>query len=214
MFQDRRDAGRRLAALLLGYSDQNPIVLALPRGGVPVAQQVAETLGAPLDVVIVRKIGVPGQRELAMGAVADIGQSVTVRNEAIIRMAQVSERQFDEVCASELAEARRRRKLYIGGRPRPRLKDRTVIVVDDGIATGASMLAALKAVRKEHPRRLVLAVPVAASTTLETLRDEADDTVCVEERDDLHAIGLYYEDFDQVSDDEVIAALGSVSAPP
>lgn len=212
VFQDRRDAGRRLAALLRDYADQEPVILALPRGGVPVAQQVAIALGAPLDVVVVRKLGVPGQSELAMGAVAEAARPVTIRNELIIRMADVTAAEFDAVRAAELAEAHRRRDLYIGRRPRPNLKNRTVIVVDDGIATGASVRAALRTIREQQPRRLVLAVPVAANATLETLRHEVDDIVCVDMRDDLGAIGVYYEDFAQVSDEEVIAALGSVSA--
>lgn len=212
MFSDRRDAGRRLARLLRDYADEKPVVLALPRGGVPVAAPVAIAFGAPLDVVVVRKLGVPGQPELAMGAVVEAGRPVTIRNEAIIRVAHVSEVEFDEVRAAELAEARRRRELYVGRGRRLSLKGRAVIVIDDGIATGASMRAAVKAVRKQQPARLVVAVPVAARTSLEALRGEVDDIVCVDVRDDLRAIGVYYDDFEQVSDDEVIAALRSVNA--
>ena len=212
MFSDRRDAGRRLARLLRDYADEKPVVLALPRGGVPVAAPVAIAFGAPLDVVVVRKLGVPGQPELAMGAVVEAGRPVTIRNEAIIRVAHVSEAEFDEVRASELAEAQRRRELYVGRGRRLSLKGRAVIVIDDGIATGASMRAAVKAVRKQQPARLVVAVPVAARTSLEALRGEVDDIVCVDVRDDLRAIGVYYDDFEQVSDDEVIAALRSVNA--
>lgn len=212
MFSDRRDAGRRLARLLRDHADEKPVVLALPRGGVPVAAPVAIAFGAPLDVVVVRKLGVPGQPELAMGAVVEAGRPVTIRNEAIIRVAHVSEVEFDEVRAAELAEARRRRELYVGRGRRLSLKGRAVIVIDDGIATGASMRAAVKAVRKQQPARLVVAVPVAARTSLEALRGEVDDIVCVDVRDDLRAIGVYYDDFEQVSDDEVIAALRSVNA--
>lgn len=212
MFSDRRDAGRRLARLLRDYADEKPVVLALPRGGVPVAAPVAIAFGAPLDVVVVRKLGVPGQPELAMGAVVEAGRPVTIRNEAIIRVAHVSEAEFDEVRAAELAEAQRRRELYVGRGRRLSLKGRAVIVIDDGIATGASMRAAVKAVRKQQPARLVVAVPVAARTSLEALRGEVDDIVCVDVRDDLRAIGVYYDDFEQVSDDEVIAALRSVNA--
>lgn len=212
MFSDRRDAGRRLARLLRDYADEKPVVLALPRGGVPVAAPVAIAFGAPLDVVVVRKLGVPGQPELAMGAVVEAGRPVTIRNEAIIRVAHVSEVEFDEVRAAELAEAQRRRELYVGRGRRLSLKGRAVIVIDDGIATGASMRAAVKAVRKQQPARLVVAVPVAARTSLEALRGEVDDIVCVDVRDDLRAIGVYYDDFEQVSDDEVIAALRSVNA--
>jgi len=212
VFSDRRDAGRRLARLLRDYADEKPVVLALPRGGVPVAAPVAIAFGAPLDVVVVRKLGVPGQPELAMGAVVEAGRPVTIRNEAIIRVAHVSEAEFDEVRASELAEAQRRRELYVGRGRRLSLKGRAVIVIDDGIATGASMRAAVKAVRKQQPARLVVAVPVAARTSLAALRGEVDDIVCVDVRDDLRAIGVYYDDFEQVSDDEVIAALRSVNA--
>ena len=212
MFSDRRDAGRRLARLLRDYADEKPVVLALPRGGVPVAAPVAIAFGAPLDVVVVRKLGVPGQPELAMGAVVEAGRPVTIRNEAIIRVAHVSEAEFDEVRASELAEAQRRRELYVGRGRRLSLKGRAVIVIDDGIATGASMRAAVKAVRKQQPARLVVAVPVAARTSLEALRGEVDDIVCVDIRDDLRAIGVYYDDFEQVSDDGVMAALRSVNA--
>jgi len=212
VFSDRRDAGRRLARLLRDYADEKPVVLALPRGGVPVAAPVAIAFGAPLDVVVVRKLGVPGQPELAMGAVVEAGRPVTIRNEAIIRVAHVSEVEFDEVRAAELAEAQRRRELYVGRGRRLSLKGRAVIVIDDGIATGASMRAAVKAVRKQQPARLVVAVPVAARTSLEALREEVDDIVCVDVRDDLRAIGVYYDDFEQVSDDEVIAALRSVNA--
>ena len=212
MFSDRRDAGRRLARLLRDYAGEKPVVLALPRGGVPVAAPVAIAFGAPLDVVVVRKLGVPGQPELAMGAVVEAGRAVTIRNEAIIRVAHVSEAEFDEVRAAELAEAQRRRELYVGRGRRLSLKGRAVIVIDDGIATGASMRAAVKAVRKQQPARLVVAVPVAARTSLEALRGEVDDIVCVDVRDDLRAIGVYYDDFEQVSDDEVIAALRSVNA--
>jgi len=212
VFSDRRDAGRRLARLLRDYADEKPVVLALPRGGVPVAAPVAIAFGAPLDVVVVRKLGVPGQPELAMGAVVEAGRPVTIRNEAIIRVAHVSEAEFDEVRAAELAEAQRRRELYVGRGRRLSLKGRAVIVIDDGIATGASMRAAVKAVRKQQPARLVVAVPVAARTSLEALRGEVDDIVCVDIRDELRAIGVYYDDFEQVSDDEVIAALRSVNA--
>jgi len=212
VFSDRRDAGRRLARLLRDHADEKPVVLALPRGGVPVAAPVAIAFGAPLDVVVVRKLGVPGQPELAMGAVVEAGRPVTIRNEAIIRVAHVSEVEFDEVRAAELAEAQRRRELYVGRGRRLSLKGRAVIVIDDGIATGASMRAAVKAVRKQQPARLVVAVPVAARTSLEALRGEVDDIVCVDVRDDLRAIGVYYDDFEQVSDDEVIAALRSVNA--
>jgi predicted phosphoribosyltransferase len=179
-FENRSAAGRRLAAALAGYRQRAPVVLALPRGGVPVAAEVAAALGAPLDLVLVRKIGVPGQPELAMGAVADGAKPVTVRNDGVIRYAGVSEEEFNAVRDTELAEIERRRKNYLGGRVPVNVAGRTVIVIDDGIATGATTRTALRALRAQGPKELVLAVPVAAKDTLEELREEADTIVCLE----------------------------------
>jgi putative phosphoribosyl transferase len=206
-FRDRYDAGRRLARALLRYKDQNAVVFALPRGGVPVGAIIAEALRAALDLVLVRKIGVPYQPELAMGAIADGGEAVAVRNEDVIRLAGVSEEEFERVCAKERAEIERRRRLYLGDRPRPEPRGRPAIVVDDGVATGATTRAALRAVRALHPSRLALAVPVAPLDALETLRDEADEIVCLESYRDFGAIGFFYADFRQVDDAEVIEAL-------
>jgi putative phosphoribosyl transferase len=206
-FTDRAEAGRKLAAALAAYKDERPVVLALPRGGVPVAAPIAAAFAAPLDLVLVRKIGVPSQPELAMGAVVDGAQPLVVRNENVIGLTGVSEAEFAAVRDRELNEIERRRKLYLGDRPRPELKDRTVIVVDDGIATGATTRAALRAVRGRQPRKLVLAVPVAPTSTLNELRDEADAIVCLEDYEDFGAIGLFYSDFNQVADTEVIATL-------
>ena len=211
-FQDRRDAGRQLAAALARYAAENPIVLALPRGGVPVAAEVAKVLHAPLGLLIVRKIGLPQQPELAMGALVDGDPPLVVRNPAVINAAGVSRAQFDKVSDRERIEARRRRDRYLGHRLAPDLAGRVVIVVDDGIATGASMRAALKATRIGKPQRIILAVPVAARDTLEALRAEADDIVCLEAPTDLGAVGLYYADFDQVTDGEVVAALRRASS--
>lgn len=199
-FSDRTDAGQQLAKALAHYRQDKPVVLALPRGGVPVAAEIATALGAPLDLVLVRKIGVPYQPELAAGAVVDGGSPVVVRNEDIIRLAGVSEADFAAIRDRELAEIERRRKLYLGDRAHPALKDRTVIVVDDGIATGATTRAALRAIRTRKPRKLVLAVPVAPTSTLAELRDEADDIVCLEDHENFGAIGLFYADFSQVAD--------------
>ena len=211
-FQDRRDAGRQLAVALASHIAEEPIVLALPRGGVPVAAEVAKLLHAPLNLLIVRKIGLPQQPELAMGALVEGEPPLVVRNQAVIDAAGVSKAQFDKVRDHELVEARRRRSRYLGHRPAPKLAGRVVIVVDDGIATGASMRAALKAARVGEPRRIILAVPVAARDTIEALRAEADDIVCLETPPDLGAIGLYYANFDQVTDEEVVAALQSASS--
>jgi putative phosphoribosyl transferase len=210
-FRDRSDAGRRLAEALAGYRDQAPVVLALPRGGVPVAAEVAAALGAPLDVLLVRKIGVPFEPELAMGAVAEGTPPVIVRNERVIRAARVAEADFDAVRAREEAEIVRRQRLYRPGRPPPAVAGRTVILIDDGIATGATAEAALRALRARGAKTLVLAVPVAAAESLESLRRFADATVCVESPESLDAIGFWYDDFHQVPDREVIALLSRFS---
>ena len=207
LFQDRTDAGRRLARALVKYMAHRPVVLALPRGGVPVAAEVATALDAPLDLVLVRKIGVPTQPELAMGAVTDGENATIIRNSEIIEFCGVHEREFDAVCNEELAEIERRRERYLGDRARAEVKGEVVIVVDDGIATGATILAAVRAVRERKPKELVLAVPVAPLDTIEKLRAEVDDIVCLETPGDLGAIGYFYRDFHQVSDEEVIATL-------
>lgn len=206
-FQDRIDAGRRLARALLNYKSRQPVILALPRGGVPVAAEVAKGLDAPLDLLLVRKIGVPSQPELAMGAVVDGKEPIVVRNQDIIELAGVSERAFEAVCKEELAEIERRRERYLGSRARSVLKGQVAILVDDGIATGATTLAAVKALRTQEPKELVLAIPVAPPETLQKLRAEVDAIVCLETPDSLGAIGYYYRDFRQTGDDEVIATL-------
>jgi len=206
-FSDRADAGRQLAKALARYKSQKPIVLALPRGGVPVAAEIARALDAPLDLVLVRKIGVPDQPELAAGAVVDGATPIVVRNESIIRFAGISDAEFAAVRDRELAEIERRRKLYLGDRRHSELKGRTVIVVDDGIATGATTRAALNAIRTRKPRKLVLAVPVAPTSTLAELEGKADDIVCLEDHEEFGAIGLFYADFSQVADATVTALL-------
>lgn len=211
-FADRADAGRRLAKALARYKAEQPVLLALPRGGVPVAAEVAAALAAPLDLILVRKIGLPFQPELAMGAVVDGGKPITVRNDYVIRQAGVSEAEFLAICDHELAEIERRRTRYVGERPRAEVAGRAAIVIDDGIATGATTRAALRATRMRHPKRLVLAVPVAPTGTLEELRDEADEIVCLEDYEPFGAIGLFYENFQQVSDEEVIAILARFPA--
>jgi putative phosphoribosyl transferase len=206
-FRDRSDAGRRLASELVRYKDQRPVVLALPRGGVPVAAEIAAALEAPLDLVLVRKIGVPYQPELAMGAVVDGGAPIIVRNEDVLALAGVEEADFKAVCERELGEIERRSQRYLGRRERPDIAGRTAIVVDDGIATGATTRAALQATRQRAPNILVLAVPVAPSDTLVAMRDEADEIVCLEHHAAFGAIGYYYADFSQISDEEVVDLL-------
>jgi len=215
-FRNREEAGRKLAARLLKYKGEEAVVFALPRGGAPVAAPIATALDAPLDLVLVRKIGVPFQPELAMGAVADGGEPLTIRNEDVIEMAGVSEGEFEAVRQRELDEIERRRRLYIGLRPRPEVEGRVAIVVDDGVATGATMRAALRAVRARRPKKLVLATPVAPPSTLASLSAEADETICLETHEDFGAIGYFYADFHQISDGEVISILDRLGAkePP
>lgn len=207
LFQNRTDAGRQLARALTEYKARHPVVLALPRGGVPVAAEVASALDAPLDLVLVRKIGVPFQPELAMGAVTDGAEPAIVRNSEIIEMCGINPVEFDAVCKEELAEIERRRKRYLGDRARAEVTGQVVIIVDDGIATGATTLAAIRAVRSRKPGELVLAVPVAPLETVKKLHAEVDAIVCLHTPEELGAIGYFYRDFRQVDDEEVVATL-------
>jgi len=206
-FVDRSEAGRKLAKSLAHYRDQQPAILALPRGGVPVAAEVAAMLGAPLDLVLVRKIGVPFQPELAMGAVVDGSVPIIVRNDDVIALAGIDDAEFQAVCDSELAEIERRRQLYLGGRERSDVGGKTAIVIDDGVATGATTRAALRAVRMRNPKKLILAVPVAPTDSLAALRGDADEVICLEDHEPFEAIGAYYADFSQVADKTVIKLL-------
>lgn len=207
LFRDRAEAGRRLAQALLPYANEHPVILALPRGGVPVAAEVAAALHAPLDLILVRKIGVPGQEELAMGAVVDGSAPLIVCNEDIIRLANITEETFAAVRDRECAEIERRRQRYVGTRPRIDITQRVTIVIDDGIATGASARAGLQALRLQQPKMLILAVPVGAVETIEAMKADADAVICIEKEEALGAIGLYYADFRQITDDEVVAIL-------
>ena len=206
-FRDRSDAGRRLARALSAYRGRNAVVLALPRGGVPVAAEVAEALDAPLDLILVRKIGVPFQPELAMGAVVDGAAPIIVRNQEVIELSGTTADEFEAVCAKELVEIERRRKFYLGERTRAPITGQVIIVVDDGIATGATTRAALKAIRNRKPKELVLAVPVAPPDTIERLRGEVDALICLETPESFGAIGCFYQDFRQVGDEEVVQIL-------
>lgn len=211
-FANRQDAGRKLAALLMPYKDADPVVLALPRGGVPVAAEIAQALDCPLDLLLVRKIGVPSQPELAMGAVVDGRDPVTVRNEDVIALADISEAEFARVRDRELAEIERRHRDYLGDRPPAAIAGRTAIVVDDGVATGATTRAALRAVRMREPKQLVLAVPVGPTETLEALAEEVDAIVAVESHEPFGALGYFYDDFRQLEDEDVIAILARFPA--
>jgi len=211
MFESRRDAGRKLAAALRHYQNADAVVLALPRGGVPIGAEVAAALGAPLDLLLVRKIGVPWQPELAMGAVIDGATPIVVRNAEVIELARVKEADFEAASQVELAEIERRRQSYVGERARPQIAGRTAIIVDDGIATGATVRAAIRGLRRRNPEAIVLAVPVAPRDTIETLRAEVDEVVCLEMPADFYAISLYYRDFGQTSDAEVTRILNRMS---
>jgi predicted phosphoribosyltransferase len=211
-FLDRRDAGRQLAQRVAALELEQPIVYALPRGGVPVAAEIAAAIGAPLDLVLVRKIGAPMQPELAVGAVVDGEAPELVINHDIARDTGASQEYIDRVCARELAEIERRRRLYLADRPRPDPKGRTAVVVDDGIATGATAIAALHALKKRGARRLVVAVPVAPPDTVERLQREADDVICLLQPLDFWGISAFYVDFHQLEDDEVTRALEAAAA--
>ena len=201
-FRNRTDAGRQLAEKLAAYANRpDVLVLALPRGGVPVAFELARAFGAPLDVFLVRKLGVPGYEELAMGAVATGG--VRVLNDEIVRGLGISEREIDAVVARELRELSRRDRLYRGDRPPSDVAGRTVILVDDGLATGATMRAAVQALRQQQPGRIVAAVPTASPDTCQVLKAEADDVICAITPEPFFAVGHWYDDFTQTTDDEV-----------
>lgn len=205
-FHDRRHAGRLLALRLGAYADRDDVmVLALPRGGVPVAFEVAAALHLPLDVFVVRKLGVPGHEEYAMGALASGG--IRILNPNVVNMLGIAEADIESTTRAELAELQRREQLYRAGRPMPELRGQTLILVDDGLATGSTMIAAVKALRTQQPARIVVAVPTAAGETCEALRGTADEVVCATTPEPLRAVGLWYEDFSQTSDDEVMALL-------
>lgn len=206
-FLDRREAGRRLAEHLQKFAVLHPLVLALPRGGVPVAFEIAAALQAPLDILIVRKIGAPGHSEYGIGAVVDGNEPQLVLNEEAMSVVNASPAYIEAEKQRQLIEIERRRKAYLGNRRPLPVRDRTVILVDDGIATGGTVKAALKALRKAGARRIILAVPVAPQDVVETLQSEADEIVCLSTPHPFYAVGLHYTNFDQTSDEEVIRFL-------
>jgi putative phosphoribosyl transferase len=201
-FHDRSEAGRFLATKLAAYADRpDVLVLALPRGGVPVAFEVARALHAPLDVFLVRKLGVPGHKELAMGAIASGG--VRVLNEDVVRALRIPGEVIDAAAAEERQELERRERLYRGDRPAPDVRGRTVILIDDGLATGSTMRAAIAALRRQGPARIVVAVPVGAPETCAEFQDEADEAICAVTPEPFYAVGMWYEDFTQTTDEDV-----------
>lgn len=213
LFRDRNDAGRRLAAALQEFTGQpDVLVLALPRGGVPVGYEVARALNVPLDVFVVRKLGAPRQRELAMGAIASGGAQIL--NEDVIRVLGISPEQIEIAAIHEQQELERRERLYRGNRGPVSTREKTVILVDDGLATGSSMRVAIAALRYACARRIVAAVPVAAQSTCQTIGNEADSVVCLYTPFDFFAVGQWYENFSQTSDDEVRGLLARSAPSP
>lgn len=210
-FANREEAGRELAAELSEYRNRNDVlVLALPRGGVPVGFEIATALDAPLDVFLVRKLGMPGHEEFAIGAIATGG--VRVLDEEVVRRYRVDRAAIERITMQEEAELERRERSYRGDRPLPELTDHTVILVDDGLATGSTMRAAVAALRQEHPRKIVIAVPVAAPGVCDAFRDEVDDVVCARTPEPFYAVGLWYADFSQTTDEEVHELLDTAMA--
>ena len=204
-FEDRRDAGRQLAGKLSGFVDERPVVFALPRGGVPVGYEISRSLRAPLDVFVSRKLGAPGQPEFGIGAVAAGG--VRVLNQDVLRRLGIPDDYVERITARETAEVSRRLRYFRGDRPEPEVRGRTAILVDDGLATGVTARAAVEALRRRRPRRLVLAAPVCAAQTAEQFKSRVDELVCLESPSDLGAIGFWYRNFEQTSDEEVVELL-------
>jgi putative phosphoribosyl transferase len=209
LFRDRREAGARLAERLEHLRAESPVVLGLPRGGVPVAYEVATRLGAPLDVIVVRKLGVPFQPELGMGAVGEDG--VIVLNDDVLRLTRVRDDELARIEARERQEVERRARRFRGGRPRVDVTERTAVIVDDGIATGGSARAALRVARAQGARRVVLAVPVGSPDTVAEMRQEADEVVCVETPFGFLAVGQAYANFTQTTDEEVVRLLAEAA---
>jgi predicted phosphoribosyltransferase len=215
VFRNRREAGKILARKLMAYANRpDVLVLALPRGGVPVAFEVARALHAPLDVFLVRKLGVPGHEELAMGAIASWGARVL--NDDVVRELQISDDVIERVATYERRELERRDKSYRAGRPAPNVGGRTIVLVDDGLATGSTMRAAIAALRQRRPARIVVAVPVGSPETCAEFQDEADEAICAMTPEPFYAVGVWYQDFSQTTDEEVLdlleAATGGICA--
>ena len=208
MFESRTEAGKILADALLEYKNKSPIVLAIPRGGVIVAYEVAKALNAPIDLIIPRKIGAPGQPELAIGAVTEDG--TTILNQDILRYLRVSDDYIKDEAKHQVEEIKRRMERYLGDRPRHSIEGKVVILVDDGVATGATIRAAIASIRKRKPALIVLAIPVGPLDTVEELRREADEVICLMTPEPFFAIGQFYKSFEQTSDEEVIQILNKL----
>jgi predicted phosphoribosyltransferase len=210
-FRDRTDAGQRLAAKLAAYADRpDVLVLALPRGGVPVGFEVARALHVPLDVFLVRKLGLPQQPELAMGAIASGG--IRVLNDDVVRRLRIPDEVIDAVAEEELQELERRERRYRGSRPAPDIRGKAIILVDDGLATGSTMRAAVAALREQQPARIVVAVPVGAAETCAAMRDDADEVICARTPEPFYAVGLWYQNFAQTTDAEVRGLLAGANS--
>lgn len=205
LFKNRREAGEKLAKLLEKYGSENPVVLALPRGGVPVGFEVAKVLNAPLNVIITRKLGVPGNRELGVGSIGEGGVKILDKN--MLSLTALSEQSLEEVIKEENLELKRRVKLYRHNRPLPNLKNKTVILVDDGLATGVTAKAAIASVKKLHPKKIIFASPICAYETARELSLLIDDVICFTVAAEIYAIGFWYENFEQTSDEEVLKLL-------
>lgn len=214
LFRDRSHAGQQLAEALQHLSDLKPLVLALPRGGVPVAFEVACALKAPLDLVLVRKVGAPGNEELALGAVVDGSEPKWVINHELLNHIAPPPHWFEEEMQRQLTELERRRQRYCGDRPAPQLKDRCVVVIDDGVATGATVRAALKGLKQANPRRIVLAVPVGPHEEIEMLRAEVDELICLAMPEPFVGVGCHYGNFEQTSDEQVVDLLARAATQP
>jgi putative phosphoribosyl transferase len=209
-FKDRVDAGRKLANELSKYANRSDIlILALPRGGVPVAFEVAKELNAKMDVFVVRKLGVPGNEELAMGAIAS--DNIIVLNKDVVRSFQISKQVIDAVAARELKELERREHIYRGKRPKPSISGSTVILIDDGLATGATMSAAASAVKTKNPTKIVIAVPTGAPDTCKFFEEKVDEVICVATPEPFYSVGAWYEDFSQTTDEEVCELLNKAA---